>query len=78
MEVTQGGLDGSTPKLNINLADSPYVECEQCNGKVFEERMMLKRVSKFMTGGNQDSIVPLQVIACSNCGNINELFRPKV
>lgn len=64
--------------LNFNLADSPYVECEKCQGKVFEEKMMIKRVSKFVTGGEVDSIVPLQVIACSSCNHINELFKPKV
>lgn len=39
---------------------------------------MIKKVSKFMTGSNQDSIVPIPVMACSKCGNINELFKPKV
>ena len=24
--------------LNFNLVDSPYVECEKCQGKVFEEK----------------------------------------
>lgn len=70
--------DGSIPKLNINLADAPYLECEECQCQVFEEKMMIKKVSKFMTGGAQDSIVPLQVIACAKCGHVNELFKPKV
>ena len=39
---------------------------------------MIKKVSKFMTGGAQDSIVPIPVVICSKCGNINELFKPKV
>ena len=69
---------GSQPKVNINLADAPYVECESCNGTIFEEKMMIKKVSKFMTGGAQDSIVPIPVVICSKCGNINELFKPKV
>jgi predicted nucleic acid-binding Zn ribbon protein len=75
MDPVQGG---GQPQLNVNLADAPYIECEECKGKVFEERMMIKKVSKFMTGSDQDSIVPIPVIACSNCGHINELFKPKV
>jgi len=78
MELIPGGPTPDQPKLNINLADAPYIECEACKGQVFEERMMIKRVSKFMTGGAQDSIVPLQIIACSACGHVNELFKPKV
>jgi uncharacterized Zn finger protein len=77
METIQPG--GSTPpKLNINLYDAPYIECESCAGSVFEEKMMIKKVSKFMTGEAQDSIVPIPVIACAKCGHVNELFRPKV
>lgn len=65
-------------QLNVNLADVPYLECEECNGTLFEEKMMIKKVSRFMTGSDQDSIVPIPVIACAKCGNINELFKPKV
>jgi uncharacterized Zn finger protein len=67
-----------TPQLNINLAEVPYLECEECQNTTFEEKLMIKKVSKFMTGSNQDSIVPIPVMACAKCGHINELFKPKV
>lgn len=76
--MTQLPPGGQDPRLNINLTDAPYLECEECGGKVFEEKMMIKKISKFMTGSDQDSIVPIQVIACSKCGHVNELFKPKV
>ena len=69
---------GGQQKLNINLADAPYIECESCNGTIFEEKMMIKKVSKFMTGGAQDSIVPIPVVICAKCVHINELFKQKV
>jgi DNA-directed RNA polymerase subunit RPC12/RpoP len=69
---------GEKPQLNINLSEMPYLECEECNSTLFEEKIMIKKVSKFMTGGAQDSIVPLPVIACAKCGHINEMFKPKV
>ena len=74
----ENGIDSSRSQLNINLSEVPYVTCEKCEGTLFEEKLMIKKVSKFMTGSSQDSIVPLPVIACSNCGNVNELFKPKV
>ena len=74
MDIVPGG---EAPKLNIKLEDAPYIECEACQHTVFEEMMMIKRVSKFLTGGAQDSIVPIQVIACAKCGNVNEIFKPK-
>lgn len=69
---------GGAPKLNINLADAPYLTCEACGHEVFEEKMMIKKISKFMTGAPQDSIVPLPVIACAKCNHINEMFKPQV
>jgi len=75
MNLIQGG---DQPQLNINLADAPYMECEECQGKIFEEKMMIKKVSRFMTGSDQDSIVPIPVICCAKCGHVNKLFKPKV
>jgi hypothetical protein len=77
MDPLQSGGQAN-PQLNVNLAEAPYIECEECKGKVFEEKMMIKKVSKFMTGAEHDSIAPIPVIACSGCGNINELFKPRV
>jgi hypothetical protein len=78
MEKITGNGGQAPPNLNINLSEAPYVECESCGGTVFEEKMMIKKISKFMTGGTQDSIVPLPIIACAKCGNVNEIFKPKV
>ena len=77
MEPLQGG--GQTqPQLNINLVDAPYLECSECGWQIFEEKMMIKKVSKFMTGSDQDSIVPIPVVVCSKCGTMHEMFKPKV
>ena len=75
MEAIPGG---EKPQLNINLSEMPYLECDECQSTLFEEKLMIKKVSKFMTGVAQDSIVPLPVIACAKCGHINEMFKPKV
>ena len=75
MEAIPGGKH---PQLNINLSEVPYLECEECQSTIFEEKLMIKKVSKFLTGGTQDSIVPLPVIACAKCGHVNEMFKPKV
>jgi DNA-directed RNA polymerase subunit RPC12/RpoP len=67
-----------TPLNNFHIQEAPYVECENCGGKVFHERMMIKKISKFITGGQHDSIVPFPVIACSSCNHVNELFKPQI
>ncbi len=77
-KIIGGANDAPKPNLNVNLSEMPFVTCESCGGNVFEERMMLKQVSKFMTGSEQDSIVPLPVISCAKCSHVNELFKPRL
>lgn len=64
--------------INVNLKDAEDVKCEQCESLVFEEKMMIKKISKFLTGSDRDSISPIPVIACSKCGHVNEMFKPKL
>ena len=71
-------MENEKQKLNVNLAEVPYLECDECKCTPFEEKLMIKKVSRFMTGSDQDSIVPIPVIVCSSCGHVNEMFKPKV
>ena len=72
-----GGQQANIPPLNINLKDAETIVCEECGSEVFEEKMMIKKISKLLTGSDRDSITPIPVIACAKCGHVNELFKPK-
>jgi uncharacterized Zn finger protein len=60
------------------LKNAEYIKCEECKGTVFEEKMMIKKVSKFLTGSDRDSIAPVPVVVCSACGHLNEMFKPTI
>lgn len=60
------------------LKEADYIKCESCEGTVFEEKLMIKKISKFMTGSDRDSIAPIPVLACSSCNHINEMFKPTI
>jgi hypothetical protein len=64
-------------KLNIPLEKTQEVVCEKCNGKVFQEGLMLRKASKFLTGTTQDALIPLPVFSCAACGWVNEEFLPE-
>jgi len=72
-----GPGSSAQPNPNAHLKDAVDVTCESCGGNVFEEKMMMKKVSKFVTGSDRDSITPIPVIACSACNHVNEMFIPK-
>jgi uncharacterized Zn finger protein len=62
-------------KPKINLRDQPTVECDKCKSKYFKEVVILKKVSKILTGGSEDSIVPFPTYMCNECGNVNKDFE---
>jgi uncharacterized Zn finger protein len=65
------------PKLNVSLDKTVAMTCDECGHEVFQEGMMLRKVSKFLTGNAQDGLVPIPVFMCSKCGHVNQEFLPK-
>ena len=76
-DPTQGPQD-MPPGMNVNLKDAEDVKCEECGSLVFQEKIMIKKVSKFATGSTRDTIAPIPVIACAKCNHINKMFIPNV
>jgi DNA-directed RNA polymerase subunit RPC12/RpoP len=63
-------------QLNISLDKTTGVVCEECDNQIFQEGVMLRKASRFITGTAQDALIPIQVFACSKCGHVNEEFLP--
>ena len=78
------GQDGQHPSQIANnmpkpdMSQAEDVECDECRCNIFEEKMMLKKLSKFLTGSDRDSLTPIPVVACAKCNHINEMFIPKL
>ena len=64
-------------KLNVSLDKTTAMTCDGCGHEVFQEGMMLRKVSKFLTGNPQDGLVPIPVFMCTKCGHVNQEFLPK-
>lgn len=63
---------------NIKLADTEEVKCEKCESIIFEEKLMIRKISKFITGSDRDSVMPIPIVVCSECNHINELLKPNI
>jgi hypothetical protein len=72
------GQPGSGGITAAQMKDAEDIVCEACGCNVFQETIMLKKVSKFLTGSEKDSISPIPVITCAKCQNINEMFKPQL
>ena len=63
-------------QLNISLDKTTGVGCDRCGNQVFQEGVMLRKASRFLTGTSQDAMIPIQVYSCSKCGHVNNEFLP--
>lgn len=65
------------PQLNISLDKTTAASCDECQNEVFQEGLLLRKASRFLTGTSQDAIIPIPVFICSKCGYMNDEFLPK-
>lgn len=64
-------------RMNVSLQDTSGITCDECNYNVFEEGLMIRKVSQFLTGTSQPGMIPIPVFACKKCGHVNAEFLPK-
>lgn len=55
-----------TPEL---LKSFKNVTCE-CGGLIFEEAVILKKISALITPSGREELYPLEVLVCKKCGKI--------
>ncbi len=64
-------------RVNVALQDTTGITCDECGHSVFEEGLMIRKVSQFLTGTSQPGMIPIPVFACKKCGHVNQEFLPK-
>jgi len=64
-------------KLNISLDKTTGIVCEECGNQTFQEGLLIRKASKFLTGTAQDAIIPIPTFACTKCGHVNNEFFPQ-
>lgn len=48
------------PKLNVDISKSTPI-LNSSGGKLFHQGYILRKISKFVIGGEEDAIVPIQI-----------------
>ena len=63
-------------KLNIGPNDMKPIICEECDCQYFRQVVAINKVSKFLTGSDKDTMVPVPTFRCDDCGAIPKDFQP--
>lgn len=66
----------SQPKLNIDFSNTTGVQSEDGN-VIFQEGFILRKVSKFVTGTQEDGLIPIPVFYDVKTGKILKETLPK-
>jgi hypothetical protein len=70
-----GGQQPQQPKIDLSQAQD--LNCVHCGGEYFISAVMVKKISKFVTGTANDAVLPVDVLLCGNCGKPLEDLLPK-
>ena len=65
------------PQVKINPEDLTDVVCEKCENQTFTMAFLFKKISAILSPNGKESMIPLQVYKCDECGHINKEFLPK-
>jgi len=71
-----GAASMALPKSQVTLRDTHAVECDECKNTTFREVVMMRRVSRLLTGAPKDSYMPIPSFECASCGHVNDEFLP--
>lgn len=70
-------MDQKELNMNVSLQDTLPIICEACGHSVFQEGVLLRKISRYVTGTSQDALMPIPVFSCAKCGHVNVEFMPK-
>tara|TARA_R110001592_G_scaffold1706_4_gene10178 strand:- start:5920 stop:6186 length:267 start_codon:yes stop_codon:yes gene_type:complete len=84
MRVVKGNQGQQSPQgqtdpnmqVKVALKDTQDVSCEECGHKLFVQLMMFKKLSAILSPTGEESLIPVQVFACNDCGHVNKQFLP--
>ena len=69
-------MEQQNPQLNIDLKSTTSVETPEGN-KVFSQGVLLRKVSKFVVGADEDAVMPIPVFYDVQSGEIVKEMLPK-
>lgn len=67
---------GNQPGVNIDPSMMQTIKCASCNGKLFKQAHLLKRIPKLMVGAPSDVPVAFPVWRCVSCNTVLIEFIP--
>ena len=62
--------------LNIDFNQTTAETCEKCNNDTFIQVYRVRKLSALLSPAAKETLIPIQLFACSKCGHVNNVFLP--
>lgn len=63
-------------QIQVGLKDGTPVKCVKCGGANFMQLLRFFKFSALLTGSPKDSLMPIEVFVCGQCGETLEELLP--
>ena len=70
-------MNNNEQQMNIDFSQTTAEVCEKCENDTFQQVYQMRKLSALLSPAGKESMIPIQVFACTKCGNINKGFLPK-
>ena len=70
-------MNREQPGLQVDISQTTEEVCESCGNDTFTQVYRMRKLSPLLSPTGQETMIPIQVFACTKCGNINSAFLPK-
>ncbi len=64
-------------QTNITLDQTVGYVCSHCGHGIFQSKIVIRKASRFLTGGTEDEHVPMGVLVCDSCNTVAKDILPK-
>ena len=66
------------PNVQVDLSQAETIKCEKCGNYSFIQSFFLKRLSPVMSPTGQETLIPVQVYSCGNCGTVPKSMMSEI
>jgi DNA-directed RNA polymerase subunit RPC12/RpoP len=75
------GVDGQLPPKPqtpvIDITKTEPIACKKCGSEIFISGLVVRKLSKLLTGQKKDEILPFEVYLCGDCGELLDESLPE-
>lgn len=64
-------------QTQVNFEDTTPIVCDNCGGSVFNQALILRKVSKIIMASAEDGLMPVPTFYCIACNHVNKEFIPQ-